>query len=118
MVDDDCSSVGQVDLFAAIAPRDQVDRGGGVMDDVDARRCAGGQRAVEPLEVLAHQAARQEVMALDRLTRRILHAPVADPAVALGDRPVVQTDAVAGLVVLAASNGYSESSPQGLLRRR
>ena len=39
-------------------------------------------------------------MALDRLTRRVLHAPVADPAVALGDRPVVQTDAVAGLIVL------------------
>ena len=47
-----------------------------------ARRRASQKRAVEPLEVLAHQPARQEVVGLDRLARRIDHAPIADPAVA------------------------------------
>ena len=100
MVDDDRAPVTQAHLFAAIAPGDQVDRGGGVMDDVDARRRAGQKRPVEPVEVLAHQAARQEVVALDRLTPRVDRAPVTHPPVASCDGPVVQTNAVAWLVGL------------------
>ena len=54
VVDDNRRPVGQAHLFAPIAPADQIDRGRGVMDDVDPLWCAGDQRAVEPLEVLAH----------------------------------------------------------------
>ena len=100
MVDDDCPAVGQTDLFAAVTPGEQVDRGGRVMDDVQAGWRTGEKRPVEPLEVLAHQAARQEVMWLDRLTRRVDHAPVAHPPVAARDGPVVQANRVARLVGL------------------
>ena len=38
MIDDDRPTVGEPHLFGAVASGDQVDRGGGVVDDVDARR--------------------------------------------------------------------------------
>ena len=100
MVGDDRAPVGQADLFAAIASGHQVDRGGGVMDDVDAWWRAGEKRPVEPLEVLAHQTAGQEVVRLDRLTRRVDRAPVAHPPVASPDGPVEQSNPVARLVRL------------------
>ena len=71
-----------------------------MMHDVHARRRASQKRAIEPLEVLAHQPARQEVVGLDRLARRIDHAPIADPAVARRDGPVIEADPVTGLVTL------------------
>ena len=70
------------------------------MDDVQTRRRAGEKRTIEPLEVLAHQAARQEVTGLDRVTRRIDRTLLADPPVAPRSYPVVQTDSVAGLIGL------------------
>ena len=100
MVDDDRSAVGQSYLFAPIAPGDDVDGRRLVMDDVDVWRRAGDEAPVEPLEVLAHQAPRQEVVGLDRLARGIDLAAIPNPAVAPCDRPVVETDPVARLVVL------------------
>ena len=100
MVHYDGSAVAQAHLFAAVAPGDQVDRGRGVMDDVNAGWRLGEKRTVEPLEVLAHQAAGQEMMGLNRLTRRVDRAPVADPAVALCNGPVVQATCVARLLGL------------------
>ena len=70
VVDDDRSPVGQPHLLAAVAPGDDVDRRRWVMNDVHARRRAVDERPVEPPEVLAHQAARQEMVPLDRLARR------------------------------------------------
>ena len=64
------------------------------------RRRAGKERPVEPLEVLAHQAARQEVVGLDRLTRWVDRAPFAHPPVASCDSPVVQANGVARLIGL------------------
>ncbi|HYB24680.1 MAG TPA: hypothetical protein VED41_12835 [Solirubrobacteraceae bacterium] len=100
MIGDDRPPVGEADLFGAIASGDEVDSRGGVMNDVNARWRADDERPVEPLEVFAHQTARQEVVSLDRLSRGVLDAAVAHPAVALRDGPVVQTNAVARLVVL------------------
>ena len=100
MVDDYGVAVRQAHRFASVEPSDEVDGRSRVMSDLDVRRGAGDQRAVEPLEVLAHQAPRQEVMGLDRLAGRIDLAAVADPPVAPLEHPVVQPDAVARLVVL------------------
>ena len=100
MVDDNRSTVGQVHLLGAVAASDEIDRRRGVVNNVDPRRRAGHQRPVEPLEVLAHQAPRKEVVALDRLTRRVDHAPVVDPVIAASDRPLVQTNCVRRLVLL------------------
>ena len=58
------------------------------------------KRPVEPLEVLAHQAAGEEMMRLDRLTRRVDHAAIAYPAVASLDGPVIQSNPVVRLVGL------------------
>ena len=100
MVDDDRSSIGQVHLFAVVASCDHIDGGGGVMDDVYASWRAGDKRAVEPLEILAHQPARKEVVGLDRTTAWVDHAPVAHPSVPTLDRPVIQAQSVARLVGL------------------
>ena len=86
------------------------------MDDVDAAWRAGDQRPVEPLEVLAHQAARKEMVGLDRLTCRVDHAPVAHPPVASRDGPVVQTHPVTRLVVLGLERIQREL-PAGVVEK-
>lgn len=61
---------------------------------------APAKGAIEPLEVFAHQSARQEVVGLDGLTSGVDHTAVADPAVAPPDGPVVQPDPIGRLVRL------------------
>jgi hypothetical protein len=46
VVDDNRSSVGQVHLFGAVVAGDEINRGGGAMNDVDTRRRAGPPPAV------------------------------------------------------------------------
>ena len=108
VVDDDRPSVGQPHLLRAVAPGDQIDRRRRVVDDMDARWGAGDKRPVEPLEVLAHQAAGKEVVGLDRLPHPVDHATVAHPAVASLDGPLVQSNSVVRLVGLGLERVQGE----------
>ena len=86
------------------------------MHDVHARWRAGQQGSIEPLEVLAHQSARQEMVGLDRLARWIDHALVADPPIAPRHGPVVQPDAIAGLIILRLERVQGEL-PAGIVEQ-
>jgi hypothetical protein len=67
------------------------------------------------LEVLAHETAWEEVVALDRLATRVDHTPVAYPPVALPDGPVVQTNRVARLVGLGLERVHRDLSASVVL---
>ena len=100
VVHNDRVGVGQAHLLTSVAPADRIDGRRLMMHDVHIWRRAGQKRAIEPPEVLAHQTARQEVMGLDRLARRIYRTLVPDPPVARRCCPVVQAEPVAGLMRL------------------
>ena len=74
------------------------------------------KRPVEPLEVLAHQAAGKEMMRLDRLTRRVDHAPVTHPVVAALDGPAIQSNPVVRLVGLGLERVQREL-PAGVVEK-
>jgi hypothetical protein len=117
VVNDDPGAVGQPYLLAPVAPGHEIDRRGPMVNDVHIRRGAVQERVVEPLEVLAHQAARQEVMGLDRIARRIDRTPVADPPVAPLDHPVVQAEPVRGLIRLGLE-GIQRELPAGVVEEQ
>jgi hypothetical protein len=67
------------------------------------------------LEVLAHETAWEEMVALDLLTARVDHTAVAYPPVALSDGPVVQTNPVARLVGLGLERVHRDLSASVVL---
>jgi hypothetical protein len=100
-----------------------VGGGGVVAHDLQIGRCVGQQRVVEPGQVLAHQAARQVVGGEDLHARGVNPALVAQPAIALGDRPLVETYGVRAVLVgvrgrveRQLSAGIVEYEVVGLLR--
>ncbi len=95
MVRPDAAAVGQHDLLTAPGARHDVDGRGAVVDDVQGRRRGGDERLVEPLEVLGHDPARQEVVRGD-LPPVTDAAGIPVPAVSEVMRPFVETEAVAG----------------------
>ena len=81
---------------------------------LDVRRGSGDERTVEPLEVLAHQAAGQEMMRLDRLAGGIHLTAIAYPPVSAVAHPVVESDPVARLVALGRERIQRELATGGV----
>ena len=96
MIDVEVVPVRQQDALALVGPAHDVHRFGVVVDDLHLRGRRRDERRVEPLQVLAHEPARDVVVAGYLAPGGADPACVAHPAVAGGGDPLVQADGVAG----------------------
>ena len=96
MVDVEVFPVRQHDALAFVPPADDVRRFGVVVDDLQLCGRRRDERRVEPLQVLAHEPARDVVVAGYPATGAVDPAGVAHPAVPGCGDPLVQADGVLG----------------------
>src|SRR6202035_28557 len=106
------------DGFAATEQGRDVEGGGDVTHDFEVGRCVGHQGVVAPDQVLAHEAAREVVGGGDWYASRTDPAFVADPAVALGDGPLVQPDGVGRRRPVALGGGVKGKLPAGVVEHQ
>lgn len=117
VVDDHDATVREPQLFGPVRSRHQINRWSAVMDDLERRRSCIDQSSVEPLQVLAHEPAGEEMVWLDRLSRGVYRAAIAHPPVPLRDDPVIQADPIGRMAGLV-SKGIQRELAAGVVEQQ